>query len=109
MCGFGSPGSHLVPRRTLIVNLSSCDSQAPGMMRLHKLATWPGLPALCKGTRGRALTRSHVQLASDSGEKLPRHGIKKEGTVAEIFQDPVSEGPPLSPRFAELKKEMCLG
>ena len=78
------------------------------MLKLYKLATWPGLPALCIGTRRRALTRSYVQLASDSSQKQPLHGIKKEGTVAEIFQDPVSEGPPLSPRFAELKREMCV-
>ncbi|EJF60723.1 hypothetical protein DICSQDRAFT_107124 [Dichomitus squalens LYAD-421 SS1] len=37
-----------------------------------------------------------------------RRATKKEGTVAEFFDNLTSESPPLPARFADLKKQMCI-
>ncbi len=41
-------------------------------------------------------------------QKYAPRATKKEGTVAEFFENLVTEGPPLPARFADLKKEMCV-
>ena len=52
------------------------------------------------------LARSFAQVAQ---KPVPaRRATKKEGTVAEFFENLTSEGPPLPARFADLKKEMCV-
>ncbi len=62
------------------------------------------------GTRlptGIKTARTYAQLVRSGSEKHARRVTKKEGTVAEFFENLISEGPPLPPRFADLKKEMC--
>ncbi|TFK88040.1 DUF1479-domain-containing protein [Polyporus arcularius HHB13444] len=63
------------------------------------------------GTRlptGIKTARTYAQLVRSGSEKYARRVTKKEGTVAEFFENLISEGPPLPPRFADLKKEMCV-
>ena len=53
-------------------------------------------------------TRTYAQLALSKTQKHARRATKEEGTVAEFFSNLTTEGPPLEPRFAALKKEMCV-
>ena len=52
--------------------------------------------------------RKYAQLARSEIQKHARRATKEEGTVAEFFSNLTTEGPPLEPRFAALKKEMCV-
>ena len=69
-------------------------------------AAYPGgMWALCKPSVP-VPVRSFAQVAQ---KPVPaRRATKKEGTVAEFFENLTSEGPPLPARFADLKKEMCV-
>ena len=67
---------------------------------------YPGeMRALCKPPMP-VLVRSLAQVAQKPAPA--RRATKKEGTVAEFFENLTSEGPPLPARFADLKKEMCV-
>ena len=64
-----------------------------------------GMRAFCKPVVP-VLARSFAQVAQ---KPVPaRRATKKEGSVAEFFENLTSEGPPLPARFADLKKEMCV-
>ncbi|KAM5537853.1 hypothetical protein V8D89_008495 [Ganoderma adspersum] len=74
------------------------------MLRISRISTPRPCPRL--GAGGRSLgVRSFAQVMQT--EKHARRATKKEGTVAEFFENLVTEGPPLPARFADLKKEMC--
>ena len=77
------------------------------MLRAPKLVLSPRLPAPSVGV-GAARTRTYAQLALSKTQKHARRATKEEGTVAEFFSTLTTEGPPLEPRFAALKKEMCV-
>lgn len=50
--------------------------------------------------------RSYAQLAQAQVSAHARRPAKKEGTIEEVFTNLTTEGPPLPPRFADLKKEI---
>ncbi len=50
--------------------------------------------------------RSYAQLAQAQVSAHARRPSKKEGTIEEVFTKLTTEGPPLPPRFADLKKEI---
>ena len=76
------------------------------MLRISRISTPHPRPPPRLGAGGRSLgVRSFAQVMQT--EKHARRATKKEGTVAEFFENLVTEGPPLPARFADLKKEMC--
>ncbi len=53
--------------------------------------------------------RSYAQLEQAQLMAHARRPAKKEGTIEEVFTNLTTEGPPLPPRFADLKKEIVRG
>ncbi|RPD57920.1 DUF1479-domain-containing protein [Lentinus tigrinus ALCF2SS1-7] len=76
------------------------------MLRVSRVAA---PPLLAVSGVGSGAARTYAQLTrSSSGEKHTRWVPKTETTIAEVFENLTAEGPPLPPRFADLKREMCV-